>query len=93
MLAQIKTALRLTTNAYDIEINGLKDAAILDLKLAGVMTESMDALIQRAVITYCRMNFGTPENYEQLKRSYDEQKAQLMMATGYVDREGGSHEG
>lgn len=92
MLAQIKTALRLTTNAYDIEINGLQEAAVLDLKLAGVMTESMDALIQRAVITYCRMNFGTPENYEQLKRSYDEQKAQLMMATGYADREDGSHE-
>ena len=85
MLSEIKTALRLTTNAYDAEIRGLQEAALLDLKLAGVITESMDALIRRAVITYCRMNFGSPEDYDRLKRSYDEQKAQLMMATGYTD--------
>ena len=85
MLEQIKTALRLTTNAYDAEILALQEAALLDLKLAGVITESMDALIRRAVITYCRMNFGSPEDYDRLKRSYDEQKAQLMMATGYTD--------
>lgn len=85
MLEQIKTALRLTTNAYDAEILALQEAALMDLKIAGVITESMDALIRRAVITYCRMNFGSPEDYDRLKRSYDEQKAQLMMATGYTD--------
>ena len=91
MFEQIKTALRLTTNAYDAEILALQEAALLDLKIAGVITESMDALIRRAVVTYCRMNFGSPEDYDRLKRSYDEQKAQLMMADGYTDW-GGAHE-
>ena len=85
MLNEIKTALRLTTNAYDAELMGLQQAAVMDLQIAGVLTNSMDALIRRAVITYCRMNFGSPEDYDRLKRSYDEQKAQLMMATGYTD--------
>ena len=85
MLGEIKSALRLTTSAYDAELMGLKEAALLDLKIAGVLTESMDALIKRAVITYCRMNFGSPEDYDRLKRSYDEQKAQLSMASGYTD--------
>ena len=85
MLGEIKAALRLTTDAYDTELAELQTAALLDLRIAGVLTGQMDALIKRAVITYCRMNFGSPEDYERLKRSYDEQKAQLMMASGYTD--------
>ena len=43
-----------------------------------------DPLILRAVTTYVKMNFGLPEDYDKLKASYDEQKAQLGMATGYT---------
>ena len=35
-LAAVKLALRVTTNAFDDEINGLIDAALLDMGLAGV---------------------------------------------------------
>ena len=31
------------------------------------------------------LNFGEPEDYDRMKKSYDEQKAQLSMATGYTD--------
>ena len=44
-----------------------------------------DPNIRRAVRTYCLLNFGQPENYDKLKAAYDEQKAQLSMATGYTD--------
>ena len=85
MIEQIRKALRLTTTAYDDELISLQQAAMLDLQAtAGVVTESMDPLILRAVITYVRMHFGTPENYAQLKASYDEQKAQLMMCSNYT---------
>ena len=43
-----------------------------------------DALVLRAVVTYCRLNFGQPDDYDRLKASYDEQKAQMGMATGYT---------
>lgn len=85
MLDKIRRALRLTTNAYDEELQSLQQAALLDMQIAGVMTESGDALIERAVITYVRMHFGTPDDYDRLKASYDEQKAQLSMATGYTE--------
>lgn len=42
-----------------------------------------DPVMLEAIITYCRLNFGTPDDYDRLKRSYDEQKAQLMSARGY----------
>lgn len=86
MLEAARTALRITVNDFDAEIQALIDAAKLDLGIAGVILgEDMDALVQRAVITYVRCNFGSPDDYDRLKASYDEQKAQLQMATGYTD--------
>lgn len=87
MLELVKKALRISTTAYDTEIQTYIDTALRDLSIAGVYVDSpeSDKLITTAVITYARMRFGSPENYEQLKRAYDEQKAQLMTATDYTD--------
>lgn len=86
MLEQVKIALRITTTVYDSELMYLIEAAKLDLGIAGVVVpEELDALVQKAVTTYCKMSFGIPEDYDRLKRSYDEQKAQLITATGYTD--------
>ena len=49
------------------------------------MPETLDALVTRAIITYVRCNFGTPDDYDKVKAAYDEQKAQLSVATGYTD--------
>lgn len=83
MLDKVKLALRLTTNAFDSELNDLVAVALADLKIAGVEAAAEDPLISRAVITFCRVHFGTPDDYDRVKASYDEQKAQLQMATGY----------
>ncbi len=85
MLARVKLAMRITTNAYDTEIQALIDAALLDLGIAGVITSDADELVKRAVVTYCRLHFGSPDDYDNLKASYDEQKAQLQTATGYTN--------
>lgn len=86
MLDKVKTALRIMTEAFDEELTDLIEAAQLDLGIAGVVVpEPIDALVTMAVITYCKMTFGLPEDYDRLKKSYDEQKAQLVTATGYTD--------
>lgn len=85
LLAKVKVALRIVTEDFDGELTDLINAALLDMNLAGVNeTELTDPLIIRAVITYCKANFGEPDQYDRLKKSYDEQKAQLGMATGYT---------
>lgn len=85
MLDAVKLAMRLTTTAYDDEITRLIEAACADLGIAGVTAESTtsDPILVQAVVTYCRLNFGSPDDYDRLKRSYDEQKAQLQTAKGY----------
>lgn len=85
MLDKVKLALRIMTTLYDSELKDLIDAAKLDLGIAGVhLPTELDAVVERAIITYCKVNFGSPADYDRLKASYDEQKAQLSMATGYT---------
>ena len=86
MLEKVKLSLRIVTEAFDEELLDLIQAALSDLGIAGVSNlDETDALIVRAVTTYCKCNFGEPVDYARLKQSYDEQKAQLACATGYTD--------
>lgn len=103
MLKETKTALRISTDAYDGEIARLIMAAVGDLGIvhveaAGVsltVTETegrevvtdestiTDQLLIRAIITYVRLHFGSPDDYDRLERAYSGQKAQLITARGY----------
>lgn len=91
LLDKVKTACRVTTTAYDEELSDLICAGIRDIGITDVRPELLEdvnqlpALVKRAVITYCRMNFGQPDDYDRLKRSYDEQKAQLLMSSTYTE--------
>lgn len=86
MLEKVKLALRITTNAFDAELNSLIESAKIDLGIAGVVLPTpLDSVCERAIITYCRVNFQDPKDYDRLKASYDEQKAQLSMASDYTN--------
>jgi hypothetical protein len=93
LLSKVKLALRVTTDAFDAELNQLIDACIEDLRIAGISIETIGAeylsepMVVMAVTTFCKINFGKIDGaeYDRLKASYDEQKKQLSMATGYTD--------
>lgn len=86
LIMQAKKARRITTSTFDDEVGRLLEAAMMDLGVAGVeVPEQLDALVSQAAITYFMANFGEPENYDRLKASYDEQKAQLSMCSDYTD--------
>lgn len=92
LLDDVKVACRVTSTAFDTELNDLISSALLDLGIVDIqssllVSENPTPLIKQAVITYCKMNFGFQSNdfHERLKGSYDEQKAQLLMASGYTD--------
>ena len=86
-LNKIKTSLRISTDAFDDELTDLISAGLADLGIAGVDGANAvitDPLVLRAVTTYCKANFGQPDEYDRLKASYDDQKAQLATATGWT---------
>lgn len=88
LLEKVRNALRISVSnneAINDELTDLIAAAKFDLGIAGVVVpEELNEIVQKAIITYCKMSFGIPEDYDKLKRSYDEQKAQLSNATGYT---------
>lgn len=94
MLNKVKLALLISTTDFDAELTELITAAVLDLNIAGVdnetvvTTEPTNALVSRAIISFCAYNFelmhGEETRSEKFKKVYDEQKAQMSMATNYT---------
>ena len=85
-LDKVKMALRISTTSLDDELADLIKAAQQDLGVAGVLLpDTLNEICTTAIITYCKMRFGLPDEVEWLKKSYDEQKAQLVTATGYTN--------
>lgn len=98
MLSRVKLALRLATDVYNPELLDLIAAGINDLHHAGpsfahtAVTDNAgnitdyvipDPMAAVAVVTYCRVHFGSPADYDKLKASYDEQKAQMRESFAY----------
>ena len=86
MLNKVKLAMAITTDVYDNELSDLIDAAKLDLGIAGVDSEFIhDKLVQRAIITYCRMMFHSPADFENLRWAYESLKGSMAISTGYTE--------
>ena len=80
----------LMAGASDLEIAGvqLPGEVTFAIGATGQVTDNntlTDPLSMRAIFTYAAARFGNPPNYDKLKDAYDEQKIQLMHATGYTD--------
>ena len=92
LLDDVKMACRVTTDTFNAELTDLINAGLADLGITDInndllVTTDIMPLIKRAVLTYCKMNFGELEEgkYDRLKASYDEQKAQLLMSGSYTN--------
>ena len=87
ILNRIKDSMRVVDPEFNEQIEGLANAALEDLRIAGVDGERAlitSPLVFQAVVTYCCLHFGTPDDPDHLKMMYDEQKAQLQITSGYT---------
>ena len=74
-----------TTSAFDQLIISKIEAAVRDLHSIGITGSfQTDPLIREAVVTYCVMSLGKiePNEYDRLKRAYDEMRGQLQSVKG-----------
>lgn len=88
MIEDVKQALRITVNAFDAEVQDLIEAARLDLIQSGISSakanDDTDALIKRAIIVYCKSNFGYDNpDADRFYDSYVMLKQHLSLAADY----------
>ena len=78
--------------ARDLEIAGVVIPGTVDFTTttsdgAVTITDNStltDALVVRAILTYVRLHFGSPNDYDRLEKAYETQKTQLMHAVDYT---------
>lgn len=85
MLEKVKLSLRIKSSKLDDEINDLIEACKIDLSIGGVRNiNDDDPIIQRAIIVYCKANFGFDnKDSEKYQKSYDLLKQSLSLCGDY----------
>lgn len=85
MLEKVKLSLRIKSSKLDDEINDLIEACKIDLSISGVRKiKDEDPIIQRAIIVYCKANFGLDnKDSEKYQRSYYLLKQSLSLCGDY----------
>lgn len=89
ILQKVKMTLRVKNKAFDEDINDLIEEAKADLKTSGVVNiDTDDKLIQKAIKTYCKANFGLEnKDSEKYEKSYESIKIKLSLCEEYKKHE------
>lgn len=87
LLTEVKTALRIqqsTTAFDDAEIIPLITACKIDLKMGGVnQIDEDDPCIRRAIVLYCKGNFGYRSDMEKFAQAYEKFRQALALSGDY----------
>lgn len=81
-LEELKTAVRITSNKLNDEVQDTMDAALLDLATAGVKSVD-DALIDLAIKLYARWYFDYCSEGERYQKAYTDLKSALALTPEY----------
>lgn len=83
VLEKVKTALRLSSTAFDEgEILPLIEAAEQDLTNAGIEKNENNALYTHAVVLYVKGSFGYDKDNERFTKAYEALKISLALVGG-----------
>lgn len=91
MLALVKTALRITGDAFDTEIALLIDACIEEMRALNVVVDTdtggtpTSMQVQTAIIAYCKWQFGDADTKENWEAIYHTKLSQLKTMTDYTE--------
>lgn len=88
LLYKVKDAMRIDGMEHDEELDGLIETAKALLLEAGVHSSKLsdsDPLIRKAVITYCKAEFGLDsKDSERFAWSFEEMKKLLSLLSSYT---------
>lgn len=92
MISELMQALRIRSQSASQEVQGLLEACVKDLGIAGVsITDLGDPLFKQAAKLYCKANFGYDADSEKFRAAYAALKDAMALSGDY--REGGGVDG
>ena len=85
ILDDVKISLRITSTAYNTEINDLISACKADLSLSGInTTDDTDTLIKRCIMSYVKAYYGyNNPDADRLIEAYESLKRHLALTQSY----------
>lgn len=89
MLDDIKNVLRVSGTDFDVELNDLIESARQELLLAGVhatlANSNSDALVKKAIMVYCKAEFGFDnQEADRFRKAFDSLKQHLTLSSQYT---------
>ena len=97
MLELVKTALRISSTAFDAELQMLIQACMAELEAMNVVVDTDEngdptsPMVQSAVVAFVKWRFGNHEDKDGWMDIYHTMLAQLKTMTGYTDWRNGSN--
>jgi hypothetical protein len=87
ILAKQTLGIVATATAKDNELSMLIGACVNDLTRAGVNVDTTNPLVQKAILTYIKANFGisNPNDKDKFLKSYQLCLAELSLSEGYKE--------
>lgn len=88
ILNDVKLALGIAqaVNSFNTDLDGLICACKADLKLCGISESKInddDALVNRAIIFYCKAYFRNSDSSERYRKAYEALRTAMSMAGEY----------
>ena len=86
MIDAVKLALRITTDAFDDELEMLINSCKIDLNLAGVnIINENDDRIRNAICLYCKANFGYRDDSQKFQNAYISLRDSMALSSKYKE--------
>lgn len=82
-IEKIKERLRITSDAFDAEVEDLVNACRKDMELSGIYGDLSNPLYFQAVVLYEKTYFGSSDDAEKMQKAYEALKTSMSLAGGY----------
>lgn len=87
MLALVKKSLRISSVAFDDEVNNLIKAAILEMQRVGIVYDENNEMIQQAVVQFCKSRFGYDnKEADRFERNFTDMVKAMSLSGDYNEQ-------
>ena len=89
LLEKLRKRIRVMSDSSDEEITDLVESGKKELEIAGVYGEEEDQTYYKAIVLYCKANYGYDEDTERFRKAFEALRDAMSLSGDYGKKEGG----